>query len=569
MHQQQQQQQQQQPTLVINDQNSSICKKPLINFQSLIQSYVTPTFLSKSKSKVCVTSAVTCDCKWANERLCNNYKKIDKTPCNAICCCKVMIDTTIRNDFLQQQNRLRCTSNIKEDGKKFITKQLKRTSSKGCSCDWVQFSHCHPILNDGSPCWRACCTMLQKQQFLLKVEQIFLRDHGDDDDDDDDDDIHRISFQKTNLIPPWKDKKQRQREKFVFQDVDDLLPNHFGSTHTRMPLKKTLCRDGLLQTLCLKTTVLKCISCLMGWYLILDKKGRYSHDVISMNNDKNEIELYESISSLPSISKIKIDIGVPWGCSMNKLITFLKHLPDDIQHDTRLLITNFQDCGYSNDNDHTHRSREKRLAPNIEDVSKIIRTYANRKLKHYKVINVNGIFQRSIGCNVLHKHSRMDSILTVLDVDMRVQTLYFQRSISFVTSELSIYFPIVWSTFNPKNVKLVAKFRSEDEKNMLNVVGSTQGGKWRVWGAGNYAISGKDAKMILLNEHFKGWGGEDIDFLSKSSIKLNVIRARDPYIVHTWHSKDCTTIKGPMKLSCIGSMAEYEGSALSLVLDRK
>jgi hypothetical protein len=36
-----------------------------------------------------------------------------------------------------------------------------------------------------------------------------------------------------------------------------------------------------------------------------------------------------------------------------------------------------------------------------------------------------------------------------------------------------------------------------------------------VWGAGNYAMAGSDAKIFQMNEKFKGWGGEDDDFLSR------------------------------------------------------
>ena len=109
--------------------------------------------------------------------------------------------------------------------------------------------------------------------------------------------------------------------------------------------------------------------------------------------------------------------------------------------------------------------------------------------------------------------------------------------------------------------------RKEDPKN-FQVVGSTQGGKWRVWGAGNYAIAGSDAKVFQMNEKFKGWGGEDDDFLARASGYLNVVRARDPFIEHIWHQKDCSKLRamGKKKVACLGSMAEYEGSALSFVL---
>jgi hypothetical protein len=49
---------------------------------------------------------------------------------------------------------------------------------------------------------------------------------------------------------------------------------------------------------------------------------------------------------------------------------------------------------------------------------------------------------------------------------------------------------------------------------------------------------------------------------------LNVVRARDPFIEHIWHKKDCSRLRarGRKKAACLGSMAEYEGSALSFVL---
>ena len=155
----------------------------------------------------------------------------------------------------------------------------------------------------------------------------------------------------------------------------------------------------------------------------------------------------------------------------------------------------------------------------------------------------------------------------LLDVDMRVQTLYFRRSMTFASAKSSIYFPIVWSRFSPQGIERISKYRNEDSK-IHEVVGSSQGGKWRVWGAGNYAISGIDAKTVRMNDHFKGWGGEDDDFLARSSKILNVIRARDPYIVHNWHTKDCSATKGKRHISCVGSKAEYEGSSLSFLLNR-
>ena len=91
------------------------------------------------------------------------------------------------------------------------------------------------------------------------------------------------------------------------------------------------------------------------------------------------------------------------------------------------------------------------------DVSEIIRKYGSNKFKHYRVLNVDGVFQRAHGCNVLHDHARDNSILTVLDVDMRVDAKYFRRAMTFASHGSSVYFPIVWSQYSPASIRLVAR----------------------------------------------------------------------------------------------------------------
>lgn len=423
------------------------CQPPTVSFTNLMRKRITTQleWIATSKHHVCRSSASQCDCSWASKTLCK--KKPDKSICNAICCCEVMIDSTIYNE-LTSKTQNKCISHLAKDSRALITSLLSQTQSiqAGCNCDWVQYEHCHPSLNDGSPCWTACCMTLHKQQFLLRVEQVLIEKMKETATNIKMSkfnafEVGRIAFPITEATPPWQNLKDQQKEQFYFQNVDDLLPNHFGSTHTRMPLKQTLCREGLLNVLCTKTNVLKCVSCLLSWYVIVSKDGKYSHNVWSkIDEDSSQVVLYESTSSLvdrSSANVAKIDVGIPWGCSLKKLKTFLKHFPDDINHDTRLLVTNFKICGHD-------KKGHVVKGPTNKEVSALIRLYANKKLKRYKVIHVPGSFQRAIGCNVLHDEARDDSILTVLDVDMRIQTRYFQRSLIFASQGKSIYFPIVW-----------------------------------------------------------------------------------------------------------------------------
>ena len=330
------------------------CQPPTVSFTNLLRNRITTQleWIATSKHHVCRSSASQCDCSWASKKLCK--KKRDKSICNAICCCEVMIDSTIYELTSKTQNK--CISHLAKDSRALITSLLSQTQSTqaGCNCDWVQYEHCHPSLNDGTPCGTACCMTLHKQQFLLRVEQVLIENMKETATDITMSkfnafEVGRIAFPITEATPPWQNARDQQKEQFYFQNVDDLLPNHFGSTHTRMPLKQTLCREGLLNVLCTKTNVLKCVSCLLSWYVIVSKDGRWSHNVWSkVDEQSSQVILYESTSSLVgSRTKRKnIDVGIPWGCSMNKLKTFLKHFPDDINHDTRLLVTNFKICGH-------------------------------------------------------------------------------------------------------------------------------------------------------------------------------------------------------------------------------
>ncbi len=120
------------------------------------------------------------------------------------------------------------------------------------------------------------------------------------------------------------------------------------------------------------------------------------------------------------------------------------------------------------------------------------------------------------------------------------------------------------SRFKPDAVETVAKLRGELLEDVRSV-GSPHGGRWRPWGAGNSAIAGVDANVFKMDGRIKGWGGEDDDFLARATRRMHVVRMREPYLVHIWHAKDCTHTTGKRRISCLGSLAEYEGSSLALL----
>jgi hypothetical protein len=504
--------------------------------------------------------------------------------------------------------------------------------SQGCECDWVQEENCDPRLNDATPCFSACCNLFHAQTHILRVEQFLSdvvmpsgvlldvkaapdatamasviaavskaasnpalsvgvgRGHHS----------HLLAFPSTELLPPWQRNTEATRAEYLFRDIYDMGPQNFGAKTSSRPISELLCRKGTLPQLCpvggggndRSTIILKCISCALSWYTIMVSQGLHSwHHVLMHKRDDDydggKLELLESVSSNAVQRKMKhtrdngggsdgenidnnkqlpthqlVDLGVPWACDLKKLTNFLKDgLPDrsaamapDLV-DIRFIITNFGMCGEGN-------------APSHKSIHDAIRLHAGHKLDHFKIVDrPDEQFQRAAACNILHDVARDESVLMVIDVDMRLGTPYFARSLAFAVRGSSVYFPVVWSRFNPANVRKVARLRGTDVEN-VNVVGSPHSGKWRVWGKGNYAIYGTDAKTLRMDDNIVGWGGEDDDFFSRASRVVNVIRMREPHLVHEWHPKDCTHAKGKRKISCLGSLAEYEGSSLALVHEK-
>jgi hypothetical protein len=144
-------------------------------------------------------------------------------------------------------------------------------------------------------------------------------------------------------------------------------------------------------------------------------------------------------------------------------------------------------------------------------------------------------FHRASAINALQKKTRHQrkSVLVIIDVDMHVGPRFLFNALENV-SHKTIYFPIVWSQFRPSNVRLVEKFLGR-----LPTY-SEHRGLWREFGYGMYSISGLDAKEVLMDESFVGWGGEDNDFYSRVKSKNMTIAREEEYgLVHIWHPKYC------------------------------
>jgi hypothetical protein len=230
-----------------------------------------------------------------------------------------------------------------------------------------------------------------------------------------------------------------------------------------------------------------------------------------------------------SKAKKNLDIGIPISARDAKLPDFAKFLGSSIREfrqrtqdakvNIRLLITRYPgDVA-------TDKFRQALANDASLDMASVI--FVN--------VTYSEIFNRAAAINSLHRracHSE-DCVLSIADIDLQVGPRFIRNALLYVAPK-TVYFPIVWSEFNPEIIKRVETLKGPLDKY------TKHRGLWRDFGFGMYAISGTDATSMLQDTNFVGWGGEDNDFHRRVGMKnWTIVREHEPDLVHVWHPKIC------------------------------
>ncbi|XP_067251840.1 chondroitin sulfate synthase 3 isoform X2 [Chanodichthys erythropterus] len=205
------------------------------------------------------------------------------------------------------------------------------------------------------------------------------------------------------------------------------------------------------------------------------------------------------------------------------------------------------------DND-TNQDKERHL--------ELIKEYHNRYPKaDLSIIPMTGDFSRGLALEMGSSQLRNNSLLFFCDVDLVFNTDALQRCRDNTIEGRQVYFPVVFSQYDPKIVY------AGDPPEDSNFVFTKKSGFWRDYGFGISCIFKSDLlRSGGFDTSIQGWGLEDVDLFTKViNSGLKVFRSQEAGIVHIFHPVLCDTHLEPKQYKmCVGSKASTYASTMQL-----
>ncbi|XP_034402792.1 chondroitin sulfate synthase 3 [Cyclopterus lumpus] len=260
-------------------------------------------------------------------------------------------------------------------------------------------------------------------------------------------------------------------------------------------------------------------------------------------------QVYESNRELWEQSQRKVHILVPLSGRYDTFVRFMQNfekvclIPKQNVKLSIILVDNGSD-------------------PNRGKHDQLIRDYDRKYPKaDLSIIPMTGNFSRGLALELGSSQLDNDSLLFFCDVDLIFTGDALQRCRENAVQGRQVYFPVVFSQYNPKIVY------SEKAPRDNQFVLTKKSGFWRDYGFGITCVfKGDLLKAGGFDTSILGWGLEDVDLFTKViNSGLKVLRSQEPGLVHVYHPVQCnTSLEQRQHKMCLGSRASTFASRMQL-----
>ncbi|XP_006182727.3 chondroitin sulfate synthase 1 [Camelus dromedarius] len=199
------------------------------------------------------------------------------------------------------------------------------------------------------------------------------------------------------------------------------------------------------------------------------------------------------------------------------------------------------------------------------DKAKQVELMRDYRVKYPKadmqILPVSGEFSRALALEVGSSQFNNESLLFFCDVDLVFTTDFLQRCRANTVLGQQIYFPIIFSQYDPK---IVYSGKSPSDNHFAF---TQKTGFWRNYGFGITCIyKGDLVRVGGFDVSIQGWGLEDVDLFNKVvQAGLKTFRSQEVGVVHIHHPVFCDPNLDPKQYKmCLGSKASTYGSTQQL-----